>query len=163
VLLQVGDVPEPPGLETVRRAEGVQMVAPRDARFEPASEAVRLGEADAADMLALATLTEPGPFLSRTHALGRFWGVRIDGRLAAMAGERLRQEGYVEVSGVCTHPDFRGLGLAGALSAHVAAAIRADGATPYLHAYATNTVAIQLYERLGFRLRTTVNVAMFRA
>ena len=131
VLLQLGDIPLPPGLEMTKSATGVQMVA-----WEPVAPVacdfriVELQEADAPEMLALATLTEPGPFLSRTHRLGRFLGVRIDGRLAAMAGERMKLDGFTEVSGVCTHPDFRGRGLAGALSVAVATSVRERGETP---------------------------------
>jgi predicted GNAT family acetyltransferase len=86
-----------------------------------------LHDEDADEMLVLATLTEPGPFLRQTHRMGNFFGIRVDGRLAAMAGERFRFAGYTEVSGVCTHPDFRGHGFAGRLSRHVAAAIAARG------------------------------------
>ena len=43
---------------------------------------------------------------AETHA-GDFWGVRDNGRLIAMAGERLKLDGMSEVSGVCTHPDLR--------------------------------------------------------
>ena len=163
VLLQLGEIPLPPGLDMTKSAQGVQMVA-----WEPVapvacdSPIVELQEADAPEMLALATLTEPGPFLSRTHRLGRFLGVRIDGRLAAMAGERMKLDGFTEVSGVCTHPDFRGRGLAGALSAAVARSIRERGETPFLHAYSGNTPAIRLYERLGFRLRCRVSVAVLQ-
>jgi predicted GNAT family acetyltransferase len=110
-------------------------------------------------MLALAKLTEPGPFLARTHTMGTFIGLRIGGRLAAMAGERCRFPGYTEVSGVCTHPDFRGRGLARRLSAAVAAGIEARGEQPFLHAWKTNRPAIALYESLGFEIRTEVNVA----
>ena len=115
---------------------------------------------DAAEMLALATLTKPGPFFENTHRLGGFIGVRIDGRLAAMAGERMKPEGFTEVSGVCTHPDFRGRGLGAALSRVVANRILARGETPFLHAWHDNAAAIGLYERLGFRLRAKVNVAV---
>lgn len=163
VLLQADEIAVPPQLEVVKSAKGVQMVAwdavaplACDFRF------IELVAADAPEMLALATLTEPGPFLSRSHHLGRFLGVRIDGRLAAMAGERMKPDGFAEVSGVCTHPDFRGRGLAGALSAAVAASIRERGETPFLHAYSSNTPAIRLYERLGFCLRCEVNVAVLQ-
>src|ERR1700741_4589350 len=108
-----------------------------------------LGDADASEMLALALLTEPGPFLRRTHTMGAFLGLRIDGRLAAMAGERMRFPGYTEVSGVCTHPDFRGRGLARRLSAAVLTAIEARGEQAFLHAWKTNLAAITLYESLG--------------
>jgi len=121
---------------------------------------IDLTDDDAPQMLALAQLTKPGPFFSRTHQLGDFVGVKIDGRLAAMAGERMKPEGFTEVSGVCVHPDFRGRGYAAALTQVVSARIRARGETAFLHAYAHNTPAITLYERLGYVLRR--NVLMMR-
>jgi predicted GNAT family acetyltransferase len=139
------------------------MVAARPITASAGEDAILdLDDDDAPEMLALATLTEPGPFLARTHAMGRFRGARLDGRLAAMAGERMRLPGYTEVSGVCTHPDFRGRGLARRLSQIVAAAIQARGETPFLHAWATNTAAIALYESLGFAHRCSVNVAVLK-
>lgn len=159
-LAQVPRVVVPPGLVAAKEAQGVQMVATR--RLELDAGVQLLGDADAAEMLALATLTEPGPFLARTHTMGRFIGLRIDGRLAAMAGERMRFPGHVEVSGVCTHPDFRGRGLARRLSAAVTAEIQLRGEQPFLHAWTTNTAAIALYESLGFALRATVNIAVLK-
>ena len=94
--------------------------------------------------------------------MGNFLGIRIGARLAAMAGERMRFPGYTEVSGVCTHPEFRGRGLARRLSAAVAAAIEARGEQPFLHAWKTNQAAISLYEGLGFKVRTDVNVAVLK-
>jgi ribosomal protein S18 acetylase RimI-like enzyme len=93
---------------------------------------------------------------SRTHRLGGFIGVKRDGRLAAMAGRRLRVEGHTELSGVCTHPDFRGHGLATALSRRVVAGILAEGDKAFLHAYAAHDATIALYESLGFRTRARV-------
>jgi predicted GNAT family acetyltransferase len=139
---------------------GVQMVATRPIDAEAADDIGTLGDADAPEMLALAQLTRPGPFLARTHVMGTFRGLRIGGRLAAMAGERMRMPGCTELSGVCTHPDFRGRGLARRLSAIVCAGIEARGETPFLHAWKDNHPAIALYERLGFRLRAEVNVAV---
>jgi predicted GNAT family acetyltransferase len=160
-VLQVPAIVVPPRLEVVKAASGVQMVAMR--RLDADDDGVQvLGEADAAEMLALAKLTEPGPFLARTHTMGRFIGLRVDGRLAAMAGERMRFAGHVEVSGVCTHPDFRGRGLARRLSAAVAADIQRQGQLPFLHAWTTNTAAIALYESLGFKIRAAVNVAVLQ-
>jgi predicted GNAT family acetyltransferase len=92
--------------------------------------------------------------------MGTFIGVREQGQLAAMAGERFRMPGFTEVSGVCTHPGHRGRGLAKRLSAAVAASIQARGDQPFLHAWKTNTAAIALYESLGFVLRAEVNVAL---
>ena len=159
-LLQVPAIVVPPGLVAIKRAEGVQMIATRDLTIEAAGDdIVTLGDADAPEMLALARLTQPGPFLARTHAMGHFRGIRIDGRLAAMAGERIRFPGYTEVSGVCTHPDFRGRGLARRLSVAVASGIASRGEQAFLHAWKTNRAAISLYRDLEFELRAEVNVA----
>jgi len=159
-LLQVPEIAIPPTLHATKTALGVQMLATRPVDAAPADDVILLGDADAPEMLALAQLTQPGPFLARTHVMGVFRGIRIDGRLAAMAGERMRMPGYTEVSGVCTHPDFRGRGLARRLSAIVANAIQARDETPFLHAWKDNRPAIALYEKLGFRLRAEVNVAV---
>lgn len=159
LLLQADAIVLPVGLVAVTTAGGVQMVAGELARAAHDPRIERLTDEDAPAMLALATLTRPGPFAARTPALGEFWGIKDRGVLVAMAGERMKHDGFTEVSGVCTHPDARGRGLARTLSAFVAARIAERGETPYLHAYATNTPAISLYESLGFRLRTAMNVA----
>ncbi len=159
LLLQADPIAIPPGTIATITAEGVQMVAERivpallDARIE------RLTDADAPAMLALATLTKPGPFAAKTHTLGEFWGIKDDGVLVAMAGERTKLAGYTEVSGVCTHPAARGRGLARVLSAWMSARIAERGETPYLHAYAANTAAIELYRSLGFAIRRAMHVA----
>lgn len=159
LLLQAEPIVLPPGTHAVTTADGVQMIgervvpAPTDDRIE------RLTDADHAAMLALATLTKPGPFGPRTPALGEFWGIKDNGVLVAMAGERMKHESFTEVSGVCTHPDARGRGLARVLSAHVAARIAARGDTPYLHAYASNTAAVELYRSLGFVIHRQMYVA----
>ena len=147
------------GTRVLSHAVIVQMSAealtpPEASEDRPADyEIIPLGDADAPEMLALATLTQPGPFFAHTHRLGSFVGIRRDGRLAAMAGERMRLAGFTEVSGVCTHPDQRGKGYGEALSRLVTERILARGETPFLHVYATNAGAIGLYEALGFTLR----------
>ena len=161
IVLQVPQIVVPPGFVVLKRAQGVQMLAGRRPHPDGTPEnLVELTDVDAPEMLALAKLTEPGPFLPRTHTMGKFIGIRIAGRLAAMAGERFRFPGYTEVSGVCTHPDFRGRGFARALSSTVAASIEARGERAFLHAWKTNLSAISLYESLGFELRTEVDVAV---
>ncbi len=140
----------------------VQMTAETlTAAGAPGFAIVELGEAEAGEMLALATLTEPGPFFGRTHQLGDFVGVKDSaGRLIAMAGERMKPRGFTEVSGVCTHPGHRGRGYAGALMRVVAGRILARGETPFLHSYAHNTGAIALYQALGFSLRREMTMTM---
>jgi predicted GNAT family acetyltransferase len=161
ILAQVGHSPLPAGTVADTVADAVQMVAER-LHVPPKIEAKieRLGDADSDAMLRLATMTRPGPFRPRTHMLGAFWGVRENGRLIAMAGERLKLQGYTEVSAVCTHPDARGRGLGAALSWHVAASILERGELPILHAYATNENAIRLYSRLGFVHRNSVKITV---
>ena len=105
----------------------------------------------------LVARTEPGPFRPRTYELGTYLGLHRDGRLVAMAGERLHPAGWTEISAVCTEPEYRGRGFAARLVGAVAAGIRARGETPFLHAAADNTGALRLYENLGFRTRMKVS------
>lgn len=154
-LVEAGEVALPEGV-SARQAACVQMTAQSLTPGGPDIGFVSLDDADAAEMLALATMTEPGPFFEKTHRLGDFIGVRQDGRLVAMAGERMKPDGFTEVSGVCTHPDWRGRGYAAGLMRVVTARILARGETAFLHAYAANTGAIGLYESLGFSVRTPI-------
>lgn len=146
--------PAPAGTKMMREARLTQMVAEAEpAREATDEEIVALGEADAPAMRALAEAMQPGPWSSRTHRYGQFYGIRDGVRLVAMAGERMRPAGYAEVSGVCTDPAYRGRGYAAALMLRVMAGLRARGLTPFLHAYADNAGALALYETLGFRVR----------
>jgi GNAT superfamily N-acetyltransferase len=121
----------------------------------------RLGGADVPAMVELATLTEPGPFRERTHELGIFYGIFEGDRLLAMAGQRMRVPGFVEVSAVCTHPDARGRGFGGVVMREVMREIVEADRTPFLHAFADNP-AVRLYERLGFTQRCTFHLAVIR-
>lgn len=112
-----------------------------------------LEQADVPDMLALAQKTRPGPFCARTHEMGRYLGIRHQGALIAMAGERMRPDGFVEISAVCVDPLWRGKGLAGRLITRLQDDIQQRGETPFLHVLSDNGNAIALYERLGYRLR----------
>ena len=154
-LVEPQAAPAIPGTRVVSEALCWQMIAegPGEPAPEAAFEILDLGPADAAEMLALASLTRPGPFVERTPELGDFVGVKLDGRLVAMAGERMKPDGFTEVSGVCTDPEHRGRGYAAALMRLVMGRIRARGETPFLHAYAANRGAIGIYEGLGFRFR----------
>jgi predicted GNAT family acetyltransferase len=161
-LLEPAPPPAPPQVEVAFSAPGLQMVARAFTAGGKDFPIVPLGDEDAEEMLALATLTRPGPFRTRTHTLGRFLGIRDGRRLVAMAGERLKVEGYVEISAVCTHPDYRNLGYGAALMRAVGARILADGETPFLHTYANNTGAIALYQSLGFSIRIEVTHAVWK-
>ncbi|MFI2486160.1 GNAT family N-acetyltransferase [Promicromonospora kroppenstedtii] len=154
------DFPAPPESVTLpagwTRGEvfgGVQLVETERLVGRPDEEAVVLGASDVPEMMDLVARAKPGPFLPRTYEMGRYVGIRRDGVLAAMAGERLRPEGWTEISAVATDERFRGQGLATRLVLDVVHHVRERGARAMMHAAASNTNAIRLYERLGFEVR----------
>jgi len=156
----------PPGWTLIRGGLLTQMICeePAEAPMELSrgEEFRPLTTADVPEMVALAELTEPGPFRDRTIELGPFFGIFETGRLVAMAGERMHLPHYVEVSAVCTHPDARGRGYARMLISTVMNEIRQRGKTPFLHSYADNESAIRVYRALGFRQRRTFELAVLK-
>jgi GNAT superfamily N-acetyltransferase len=125
-----------------------EAAAPAD---DAAPDAVPLGPEHAAQALALAELTRPGPFGLRTIELGEYFGVFDGERLIAMAGERMHAGALREISGVCTHPDHQGRGLARRLMLKLIRRQMQRDETPFLHVMSSNVGARQLYERMGFR------------
>jgi ribosomal protein S18 acetylase RimI-like enzyme len=125
-------------------------------------QVLELGAGDGEEMVELTTLTQPGPFARRTHELGTYIGIRKDGKLIAMAGERLKVPGYTEVSAICTHPEHTGHGYARILTTEIMRRILERGETPFLHVRHDNMRAIALYERLGFRVRVVNYHAVLR-
>jgi GNAT superfamily N-acetyltransferase len=119
-------------------------------------EAILLTDAHRADVLALTALVYPHYFRPRTIELGRYYGIYEDGRLAAMAGERLGMDGHQEISAICTHPDFSGRGHARRLTAILSNDNLARGRTPFLHVSRDNVRAMRLYERIGYRCRREI-------
>jgi ribosomal protein S18 acetylase RimI-like enzyme len=167
VVLFCTEAPAPPPRWTLIRGglltqmiceepQPVPMELTRGEEFRP------LTIADVPEMVALAELTEPGPFRDRTIELGPFFGIFEAGRLVAMAGERMHLPHHVEVSAVCTHPEARGRGYARMLISTVMDEIRQRGKTPFLHSYADNYSALRVYENLGFRKRRTFELAVLR-
>jgi ribosomal protein S18 acetylase RimI-like enzyme len=161
----VSDVPPaaPEGWTLIWALELAQMVADS---FHPAGKShsfVELGQGDVPAMMELCTLTRPGPFGPRTHELGTYLGVKVEGALVAMGGERMRLPGFTEISAVCTHPEHRGRGYAQALVTELARQIKKRGETPFLHVKTDNTDAIHVYEKLGFHTRRHAHLAVMRA
>lgn len=156
----------PSDWEPVFELEGRQMLWPgrRLGAPRPAAdvEILELGAQDVPEMLDLVARAAPGPFWPRTCELGTYLGIRAQGRLVAMAGERLRPPGWTEISAVCTAPEARGQGHAARLVLALVERILARGERPFLHVAEANTGAIALYERLGFESRKSVTFRGFR-
>ena len=143
----------------VREFDVLQMVEDRVSGVDD-PEAIVLGPADVPEMFELVRDTDPGPFLERTIELGRYVGIRRGGELIAMAGERMHFDGWREISAVCTAPAHQGHGLASRLVREISSGIRRRCERAFLHVLATNVPAIQLYEQLGFRARSTRTISV---
>ncbi len=122
----------------------------------------QLGDEDIPAMLALTALTKPGPFTQRTIDFGNYVGIFENQQLVAMAGERLHLANYTEVSAVCTHPDHVGKGYAALLVHHLTQQILSKGKTAFLHVRQDNNRAIQLYQGLGFEIRSDMYFAVMK-
>jgi len=147
------DVPD--DWQTLRSRSIDQMVC-SDVTGSSGIASQQLRPCDVPDMLALTAATEPGPYLPNTIRMGKYIGIRsLEGRLMAMAGQRLALDGFVEISAVCTDPDFRGRGLARALVVSLAREIFRQGRIPFLHVKTENT-AKAVYEKIGFEIRRAI-------
>jgi ribosomal protein S18 acetylase RimI-like enzyme len=160
-LLAAPGLTAPPGWIHAGGVPGVQLVG-TGVRGAADPEALVLTADDVPEILDLVERTRPGPFRKRTAELGTYLGIRREGALVAMAGERMRLPGYTEISAVCTDPAYRGAGLAARLIGAIAAGIRDRGDVPFLHTAHDNTGAIRLYERLGFTVRTPIVFGAYR-
>jgi len=153
----------PEEVEIIRTVPVIQMVCeklipgtPRDIQTQP------LTPEHVPQMIELTRLTRPGPFTERTIEFGNYFGVFEDGKLVAMTGERLKVNGYTEVSAICTHPAHLGKGYASHLLTQAARRIFDSGHMPFLHVLADNTGAVELYRKKGFYTRADVYFAIFR-
>jgi predicted GNAT family acetyltransferase len=139
---------------------GEQMIGTPSESPTRGVEIVTLGANDVPAMMALTELTKPGPFTPRTHELGTFLGIRIDGQLVAMAGERMKPADYTEITAVCVHPNHRGRGYGQMLLAAISRRIAARGEIPFLHVFSSNSSAIALYQRQGMEIRRRLYVTV---
>jgi predicted GNAT family acetyltransferase len=125
-------------------------------------EIFRLDEQYIPEMMALTTLTNPGPFNHGTIDFGNYHGIFKDGKLVSMAGLRLRPYDFTEISAVCTHPDYGGHGYARRLLMHMIRLILTFSQTPILHVKTENRIAIKLYESVGFATNRDLHVLLFK-
>lgn len=135
-----------------------QLLAPADLHGmpQPQETIVPLGEPDKEEMHRLITGIQPGYYHPDTRQLGDYYGIRRNGQLIAMAGERMRLTGFTELSAICTHPDYTGHGYAQQLIAWLCRRQTAAGITPFLHVALSNERALRLYIHLGFRHRREI-------
>ena len=148
--------------EMVHSGEMYQMICEAPGHLDERPIFRELTKADVPEMLALTKMTEPGPFLPRTIELGAYLGIHDAGSLVAMAGERLHLTGFTEISAVCTHPQYRGRGYGNALMSTLISRITKRGETPILHVRTQNVAALRLYEKLGFKVRAQLHLAIIK-
>ena len=134
----------------------VQMACDRVLAVPDGPDIVELDESRHPDLLALTALVYPHYFRPRTMRLGRYFGIVVDGRLAAIIGERLGAPGWREMSAICTHPDFLGRGHARRLTAFLTNDTLRRGDVPFLHVSPANARALGLYEAMGYRQRRRI-------
>ena len=142
----------PAGWQIDKEARMLKMVwdAPMPAE-DAAPDAVTLRPEHAPLAVELTRITNPGPFGIRTPELGEYFGYFDGGKLIAMAGERLCAANLQEVSGICTHPDFQGRGLAKKLTLKLVRRQMQRGKISFLHVISSNHTARDLYEKMGYR------------
>jgi len=162
VMFTPNAVTAPADFKILLAETGEQMIGTPAECFIRGVEPVTLGADDVPEMMALTELTKPGPFSARAHELGVFLGIRIDGRLVAMAGERMKPAHYTEMTAICVHPDHRGRGYGQVLLGAVAHQISARGEIPFLHVFTNNTSAIALYQRQGMESRRQLHVTVLQ-
>jgi ribosomal protein S18 acetylase RimI-like enzyme len=147
----VGVAPErPPGWILEQEKPCLQMICHAPPAEIPGPPVTEMSDMQRDDMLALTALVFPGFFRPRTLEMGRYLGIYDGGRLAAMAGERMRLDGFQEISAVCTHPDYSGRRYAKRLVSLVSRGAFERGFIPFLHVYHDNARAIAVYRQLGF-------------
>jgi ribosomal protein S18 acetylase RimI-like enzyme len=145
--------------QILSRIDGYQMIYNRSVHdLAEGLELVKLSMVDVPQMMELTALTKPGPFLSRTIDLGNYEGIFDGSRLVAMGGFRFHSENYIEISAVCTHPDYQGRGYASQLILNQISRIHKDGKHAYLHVRGDNRRAIQIYQKMGFETRTEMMI-----
>jgi ribosomal protein S18 acetylase RimI-like enzyme len=160
VLFTPDPVTAPAAFKILLAKSGEQMIGTPAETSGSAADIVTLGATDVAAMMELTILTNPGSFTPRAHELGTFLGIRVDGKLVAMTGERMKPANYTEITAVCVHPDYRGRGYAQALLAAVSRQILARGEIPFLHVFSDNDGAIALYRRQGMEIRRSLYVTV---
>ncbi|MEO7483928.1 MAG: GNAT family N-acetyltransferase [Ferruginibacter sp.] len=151
-------ITQPGGWKLLHEIKGLQFIYEAEVEFKnDFANVLPLEEMHIDQMIQLAALTKPGPFGRGTIKFGSYYGIFEDDKLVAMTGQRLHVQNFTEISAVCTHPDHTGNGYAGTLMLHQLNLIRQQGQRPFLHVREDNGRAIELYQRLGFKVSRKMN------
>ena len=154
---------QPAGWQLQHEIKGLQFVYEPDSDIKNEfSTIVPLGENHIDQMVQLAKLTKPGPFGTGTINFGSYYGIFDNDKLVAMTGQRLHIQNFTEISAVCTHPDYTGKGYANSLLQHQLHIILQQNQKPFLHVREDNGRAIELYQRLGFKISESMNFYFMR-
>jgi predicted GNAT family acetyltransferase len=162
VLFTPDAVTPPAGFKVALADTGEQMIGTPVETPTNGVDIATLGVDDVSDMIELTALTKPGPFYARTHELGTFLGIRVDGQLVAMIGERMKPANFTEITAVCVHPSHRGRGFGQILLSAISHQIVSRGETPFLHVFTNNHSAIALYRRQGMEIRRRLHVTVLK-
>ena len=152
----------PPEFKVALADTGEQMIGTSVETPANGVDIVTLGVDDVPAMIELTALTKPGPFYARTHELGTFLGIRVDGQLVAMIGERMKPANYTEITAVCVHPSHRGRGYGQMLLSAISRQIVWRGEIAFLHVFTSNHSAIALYRRQGMEIRRRLHVTVLK-
>ncbi|MEY8861743.1 GNAT family N-acetyltransferase [Tenacibaculum singaporense] len=139
-----------------KKIDGCQMILEDLTDFDIIEEIVPLTEEHIDEIYNLVWLVMPGYYRKRTFDMGKYFGIFKDNKLVAVTGQRMQTDNFIEVSAVVTHPEHTRKGLAKQLSQHVTKEILKTGKHPILHTNKGNP-AIQLYEKLGYKLTRDMN------
>lgn len=150
------------GFYVDKTAHCVQMVYHHEVIIEHDVQTEILTQNDAQEIYDLAIAQKPGPFFKRTNELSEFIGIKDNGKLVAMMGERLQVGQFSEISALATYPEYQNRGWGKYLMNMITRRVVARGQTPFLHVYAWNEKGIKLYESLGFKCRTDVYVTVLK-
>ena len=144
-------------LQVTGKLEGLQMIIYNPIQLKATEQITVLGNEHLQMVDELINLVQPGYFRKQTFYLGNYYGIFKEDQLVAVAGERMKMNGFTEVSAVVTHPEYTGKGYAKHLVAHTVNEIFKQGKIPILHVLQTNISAISLYQKLGFMIRNTMD------
>ncbi len=141
-------------IETV--VQCMQMVCENPVAQKITEELVPLERKHWDEMYELVSTVFPGYYLPGTPVMGDYFGIFKEGKLVAIAGERLSMDSLTEISAVVTHPDYQGRKYAQQLVSYLDHKNLQAGDIPFLHTGHKNERAIKIYELLGYAKRRII-------